>query len=170
MTEGSAGPDEVLAVLGRELAERVPAALPGWARAAVARVLEAWQAATGRPDDAVTEELLAAAEEAGRQAAPAVAAELRRLAAQDVDDQRTTPLEIVRRAAMPGPTAVLAGAGVPPVARDRFAEARFPDDPYDLAPASLAALDPSLAEPALAWGAAKAAAHRARHAGGAPAG
>ena len=58
---------------------------------------------------------------------------------------------------------MLEAAGVPPVVRDPFAEERFPDDPYGLTPASLAAVDPALAEPALTWGAAKALAHRRRH-------
>ena len=44
--------------------------------------------------------------------------------------------------------------------RDPFAEERFPDDPYGLTPASLAALDPALAEMARIWGAAKAMTHR----------
>jgi len=55
---------------------------------------------------------------------------------------------------------------MPPVQRDSFAEASFPDDDYDLAPASLADVDPDLLEPGLAWGAAKAMAHRRRHGGG----
>lgn len=163
------GPDEVLASLGAELARQVPAAVPAWARRAVGRVLEAWDEAGGGGDAARTAELLLAAEEAGRRAASVVAVQLGDLAGQDVDRQRTTPLEIVRRAVVAGPTEVLAGAGVPPVVRDPFAEERFPDDPYDLAPGSLAALDPSLGELALAWGAAKAAAHRTRHTGGPPA-
>jgi hypothetical protein len=51
---------------------------------------------------------------------------------------------------------VLAGAGVPPVARDPVAVEAFPDDPYDLTPGSLADLDPGLVEAGIAWGAAKA--------------
>ena len=47
---------------------------------------------------------------------------------------------------------MLEAAGVPPVVRDRFAEERFPDDVYDLLPASLAAVDPGLREPALDLG------------------
>ena len=69
------------------------------------------------------------------------------------------------RAAVAYPTAVLRAAGVSPVARDAFDEARFPDDDYGLAPASLGALDPALTDPARAWGAAKAMAHKARHKG-----
>jgi hypothetical protein len=162
---------DVLTDLGRQLAERVPAAVPGWARAAVSGVLGAWRAAgsPGGGKGVADEVLLARAEEAGRHAASAVQAELLALARLDVDAQRSTPLEIVRRTVVAGPTALLAEAGVPGVVRDRFAEEHFPDDLYGITPGSLAALDPGLAELALAWGAAKAAAHRARHGGSSPA-
>jgi hypothetical protein len=80
----------------------------------------------------------------------------------DVDAQASTPLSVLR-AAVAAPTAVLRDAGVPPVARDRFAEERFPDDTYGLVPASVAAVDPALTDVALRWGAAKAMAHRRRH-------
>ena len=82
----------------------------------------------------------------------------------DLDAQRSTPLAVVR-AAVSYPTEVLRHARVPPVARDRFVSERFPHDPYGLTPASLAAMDPELGEPAIAWGAAKAMAHRRRHGG-----
>jgi len=91
-----------------------------------------------------------------------VGSALAELAEADVDAHRSTPLEIVRDAVR-FPTAVLRQAGVAPVRRERFAVERFPDDLYGLTPASLAALDPSLADVAVAWGAAKAMAHRARH-------
>jgi hypothetical protein len=48
------------------------------------------------------------------------------------------------------------------VARDEFSERNFPDDTYDLTPASFADVDPSLHEPGLEWGAAKAHVHLAR--------
>jgi hypothetical protein len=51
---------------------------------------------------------------------------------------------------------VLADAGVPPVHRDGAAERLFPDDVYDLTPASFADLDAAVHEPGLVWGAAKA--------------
>jgi hypothetical protein len=38
----------------------------------------------------------------------------------------------------------------------------FPDDVYDLTPASFADVDPALHEPGLVWGAAKAHVHLAR--------
>ena len=72
-----------------------------------------------------------------------------------MDEQRTGPLAVIRTAVR-YPTEVLAAAGVGPVQRDEFAERSFPDDVYDLAPASFADLDPALHEPGLVWGAAKA--------------
>ena len=111
-------------------------------------------------------EVLARAEAAGRAARDEVGRALRALLGADVDAQHSTPLSVVR-AAVAYPTAVLEAAGVAPVARDRFAQERFPADVYGLTPASLTAVDPALAEPAITWGAAKAMAHRRRH-GAAP--
>ena len=81
-----------------------------------------------------------------------------------MDAQRSTPLAVVR-GAVSYPTEVLRRAQVPPVPRDPFVSERFPDDPYGLTPASLQAMDPDLGELAIAWGAAKAMAHRRRHGG-----
>lgn len=98
------------------------------------------------------------------QATAEIGAQVRRLLESDIDQQRTTPLALLRTAVR-YPTEVLRLAGVPPVERDRFAEEAFPDDIYDLTPASFGDLDPDLAEPGLAWGAAKAFVHKRRHAG-----
>jgi hypothetical protein len=49
------------------------------------------------------------------------------------------------------------------VERDEFRVRAFPEDVYDLTPASFADVDLSLHEVAMAWGAAKAMAHRERH-------
>jgi hypothetical protein len=89
---------------------------------------------------------------------------VRRLLEADIDDQGTTPLAIVRAAAVPYPTEVLREAGVPPVQRDEMAERLFPDDLYDLTPASFADLGSELKDVGLAWGAAKAFEHKRRHA------
>src|SRR5262245_28357735 len=101
------------------LATTVEAALPGWVVAAVARVAGA-RAGGGPVDPAV----LAAAEAAGRQAAVEIGGEVRTLLAQDVDEQRSNPLAVLRRA-VAYPTAVLREAGVPPVARSDFDERAF---------------------------------------------
>src|SRR5258705_7850635 len=107
------------------LADAIEAALPGWVERSVARLMTAWQ---GDVDD----DLRRAAAEAGRQAVVEVGPDVRSLLAADIDDQRTTPLSLLR-GAVRFPTAVLAAAGVPPVRRDEQQERLFPDDVYDLA-------------------------------------
>lgn len=151
---GDPDPEVALADLGAELATRVTTAVPAW----VVRCVEA-RLSPGRADRA---RILDEAEEFGRRAQEDVAGKLRALLSADVDAQHSTPLEVVR-VAVSYPTAVLRGAGVVPAPRDEFAEARFPDDPYGLTPASLKAVDPDLGDLAIAWGAAKAMAHRRRH-------
>jgi hypothetical protein len=130
------------------LAEAIEAALPGWVERSVARVASAYWGA-------VPEEVRAAAAAAGERARAEVGREVGALLATDVDDQRSNPLSLLR-GAVRYPTAVLREAGVPPVARDEFAEQAFPDDIYDLAPATWRDVDESLQEPGIAWGAWKA--------------
>src|SRR5436190_2044345 len=76
-----------------------------------------------------------AARQAGAEARRTVGLDLRRLLALDFDDQATTPLSIVR-GAVRYPTAVLREASVPEVQRDEFRVRAFPDDRYDLVPAT----------------------------------
>jgi hypothetical protein len=140
---------------GAALAEAVEAALPAWVRRCVSTIMIAWRGT-------VPPEVETAAEAAGRRAGIEIGARVRQLLALDMDDQRSTPLAILR-AAVAFPTEVLEAAGVPPVARDEFRVRAFPGDIYDLTPASFADVDPSLHELAVAWGAAKAMAHRERH-------
>ena len=134
------------------LADAIAAVLPGWIERCVAARLPS-------PDP----EAQAAAAEAGRRAASEVGAEVRALLVADIDEQRTTPLALLR-GAVRYPTEVLRAAGVPPVDRDPIQARLFPEDLYDLAPANFADVDPALAEPGMVWGAAKALAHRRRHA------
>ena len=138
------------------LADAVEVALPRWVERSVTRILSAWQG--GPPEGAVAE----AARDAGRRAAAEVGAEVRALLLADIDEQWTTPLSLLR-AAVRYPTEVLQKAGVPPVERDPIQERLLPSDIYDLSPATFADVDPSLAEPGMVWGAAKALAHRRRH-------
>ena len=140
--------EEQLAAYARALADGIEAALPGWVTRSVERIVIAWR---GAADDG----LRAAAEAAGTEAQAAVVPAVRALLETDVDRQWTSPLHLVRRAVR-YPTGVLERAGVPPVVRDSFAERNFPDDVYDLAPATFADLDPALAERGIEWGAAKA--------------
>lgn len=137
-----------LAELAGVLADAVDAALGPWVVRSVAAVADAWQ-------PGLAPQLARAAAEAGEQATRDVGARVRALLATDVDQQATGPLAVLRDAVR-YPTAVLAAAGVPPVARDEFAERAFPDDAYGLAPAAFADVDPTLHEPGLVWGAAKA--------------
>lgn len=149
-----AGP-VTLAGVGATLADGIVAALPGWVERSVGRLVTAWSGS-------VPPEVAAAAARAGRDAAGEVGVAVRALLSSDVDDQRSTPLTLVRRAVR-YPTEVLRAAGVPPVVRDAFDESRFADDIYGLTPATLTDVDPALAGPALTWGAAKAWEHRRRH-------
>ena len=147
-----------LAEQAKALADRSEAARPGWVERSVDRIHRAW---AGPAPAAVTR----AAAEAGAAAAAEIGPRVRALLEADIDDQSTTPLSIAR-GAVRYPTAVLRAAGVPPVQRDRVEEDLFPEDDYGLTPARLADIDAGLAEPGLAWGAAKAWVHRRRHGGG----
>ena len=130
------------------LADGIELALPGWVERSVARVLIAYRGEVA-PAEA------AAAMQAGAAAGGELGPRIRALLVADVDEQPTGPLALARRA-VAYPTAVLREAGVPPVVRDEFTERQFPDDDYDLAPATFADIDPALHEPGLTWGAAKA--------------
>lgn len=140
--------EQRLAEHGRQLAEAVDATLPGWVVRCVEDRVRAYLGD-------VSESVHAEAAAAGEQARHAVTPPLRALFDTDVDEQWTGPLAIIRRA-VPYPTAVLQRAGIAAVDRDEAAEALFPDDVYDLTPASFADIDPSIQELGIAWGAAKA--------------
>lgn len=131
------------------LADAVEGALPSWVER---RVTERWSQWAAAPLPATMRE---AARNAGAAATADVLPRLRSLLATDVDEQRTNPLAVIRRAVV-HPALVLRAAGVPPVERDAEAVRLFPDDVYDLTPGSFADLDPALHEPGLVWGAAKA--------------
>lgn len=99
--------------------------------------------------------------EVAADAAVAVADRVSSLLAAEVAAQSSTPLAILREA-VDYPAGVLAAAGVPPVPREAVRSRLFPDDVYDLAPASFAEVDATLGPLGLAWGVAKAAAVRSR--------
>ena len=130
------------------LASAVDGAIGPWVERSVARIMVAYAGA-------VPSEVAAAARRSGAEAAEAVGTELRRLLALDAERQPTNPLSILR-AAVRYPTAVLQRAGVPPVVRDEYRERAFPDDVYDLAPATWRDIDETLHEPGIIWGAWKA--------------
>ncbi len=138
-----------------DLADAIAAAIPGWVTGAVERVM-------ADRSMAMSPETRQAAIAAGSEARAETGAAIRALLAADIDDQRSTPLTLLRQAVR-YPTRVLVAAGVAPAARDRFAERTFPNDIYDLTPASLADVDPALTDLGIAWGAAKAFEHKRRH-------
>ena len=140
--------EEALARYAAALADAVDDALGPWVRRCVATVADRW-----RPGLAT--QLAETADRAAEGARREVGSQVRALLETDVDQQRTGPLAVLR-SGVRFPTAVLAEAGVPPVAREAFAQQAFPDDAYDLAPAAFADIDPALHEPGLVWGAAKA--------------
>ena len=143
---GESDADDLLREHGRALAEAIIDAIPTWVvRCVVTR---------GGP--------IGDAEQAGADAAAAVAPRLRALLTADVDDQRANPLAIVRDA-VAYPTRVLERAGVPPPHRSRFDAEHFPEDPYGLVPMTWRDVDESLHEPGLLWGALKARVHKDRH-------
>ena len=141
---------EALERYAGELVRAIEVALPAWVQRSVA-------ARWAQQHD--EEELPAPVAEAARDAAEAavhdVLPPLRALLAEDVAEQRSNPLSLVRRAVV-HPTRVLAAAGIDPVDRDDEARRLFPDDAYDLSPATFADLDQAVLEPGVAWGAAKA--------------
>ena len=140
--------DDALRRHASVLATGIEEALAPWVVRVVSAVGDAWQPGLGH-------ELAGPAVVAGRRARAEVGPRVRTLLEADVDEQSTGPLALVREAVL-YPTEVLRRAGVGPVARDEFSERAFPADVFGLAPASFAELDPSLHEPGLIWGAAKA--------------
>lgn len=135
--------DAILTGVAREL--------PGWVARGVARILDAWS----ELDSAARARADRDAEAAGEAARVRVVAELRTLFALDPEQQRATPLQVVRTAHRE-PTALLSSLGVPHVVRDQFEERSFPDDVYGLVPHTLGDLgDPELGPLHLAWGMAK---------------
>lgn len=146
--------EEQLARYAADLADGVEAALAPW----VERCVRTGCAAAGVSAD---DGLLAAARAAGVRCRDEVAPAVRALLVTDIDEQATTPLAVLR-GAVRHPTEVLEAAGVPAPRRDEFAQRSFPEDRYELAPASFADLDPDLVEAGLRWGAAKAHVHLAR--------
>jgi hypothetical protein len=165
MTSPAPGPDETSAeahalALLHEADDAIVAGvereLAGWVQRSVAHILDGWREVA---PDALDADARAQAERdaatAGAAARTRVAAELQALFALDPEEQRATPLQVVRTAHRE-PTALLSSLGVPHVVRDEFDERSFPDDVYGLVPHTLGDLgDPELGPLHLAWGMAK---------------
>jgi hypothetical protein len=120
-----------------------------WLRTLVGRVLTE----QGLVSTVDTDRIERVISESGRH----LLAELGDILARDAWEQRRNPLELVRQATV-GLTAELASVGARPVPRDEFKERSFPDDVFDLAPATWSDVHPDLHEVGLEWGAWKAAA------------
>jgi hypothetical protein len=150
----AAADEQRLAAIAAELADRVEDAVPGWIEELVLTRVREW---SGHVSAEVAAEAVVAAEAARAEVVP----RMRRLLEADIDDQAANPLELLRRATRHAHDA-LARIGVPSVARDDFARRSFPDDTYDLMPATWSDIHPDLHEIGLTWGAAKAFVHKAR--------
>ncbi len=148
-------PDTVLRDVGRELWSSIDIAVGPWVVRVVERLHRSWN---GEFPDTVRDGAHRAADEARA----AVMPRLRVLLEADVDEQRSTPLQLLRDVGS-FPTAALREAGLPGVVRDAVDERLWPDDVYAIGPAALADVDVSLHTISLVWGAAKAKAHIARH-------
>lgn len=130
------------------VAERV---VPSWVRSSIERHLVDANAGPSRDINAVIDRVAAGA-----------LRDLRDLLSLDPEQQSTNPLTVLRRATVPI-TAFLNESGVAPVRRDEFQQRSFPDDLYDLCPATWADVSDELVEPGLEWGAWKAAVIISRH-------
>ena len=137
-----------------ETSERV---VPQWVESCVT-------ATYARHGEPVPEDVAERARQAGKHAGREVGARMRALLERDIDEQAGNPMTILR-SAVEYPTQILLAAGVPPVERDDFAARQFPGDHYDLTPANFGDVHPDLVDPGIAWGAAKAYEHIARHGG-----
>ncbi len=140
--------------LSVDLADQIAGLLVGWLISAAFRLAEA-NGRTLRDDE--TAQLRDAAEATAARLAPGV----RHVLTADVDAGLGSPLAVIRTGTGPF-TSELVELGFAAVARDEFARRHFPEDLYDLGPASFADIDPTLHEPGLEWGAARAHVHLRR--------
>lgn len=156
VTEMNQTDDEAtFAALSLELASAIESHLQGWITGSILQ--RAQQAGVVLDADARER-----ATQAGQRCRDEVGPKIRALLTSDIDDQRSTPL-VLLRSATSFATEVLADWGVPHTDRDAYELRAFPLDIYGLSPASLADVHESLAEPGVVWGAAKAYLHRKRH-------
>jgi len=134
------------------LAAAIDAELDGW----IGRCVTARKPAGAEPGvvERVTTQAIA---EARAEVMPKV----RTLLAADIAEQRTGPLDILR-SAVRFVTPALEALGAPRVQRGDFEQRAFPQDHFELSPASFADISPELHEPGLMWGAAKAHVHLRR--------
>jgi len=140
---------ELMGEVSEGLPSAVDAALVPWARECI----------LSRAPHLRTE-----ANEAATRCADEVVESLRSLLDLDIDRQRATPLELVRRSTGIL-TEVLVAEGVPVGESTRRIGGVDDNDPYGLGPASWADLGAEANEAAMRWGAAKAMVHLRRRRG-----
>lgn len=138
---------------GDELLAVALGVLPDWVQRSVADRLA--DAGSPSPDE-VSGLVADAAAAAVEDARTALAESVRRLPGIDVGPP---PLQVFRTLVR-HPTEVLRQCDVAPVVRGEFEQRAFPDDVYDLSPATWADIDPALHEPGLTWSAATAYLHK----------
>ncbi len=146
---------EQFTAAGNALADAIVRALPAWVLGCVNK----FAADIASEESQRVAQLVA---DAGTGAAAAVEPPLRKLLAAPIDEQRSTPLTIVRTAVQ-FPTAVLQALGVAPIERDPFDARAFPLDLYGISPASWGDLGPDVGEAGLRWSVNKAFLHRHLH-------
>jgi hypothetical protein len=84
------------------------------------------------------------------------------LAAADIDQPISGPLELIRQSAGSA-TELLLELGASPLPRDAAVAAMYPADVFEIGPAAAIALGQDVHEASIAWGAAKAYLHLNRH-------
>ena len=137
--------------IGAELAKEIEVSLPVWVENSTREIYQAWNGEWSR-------EIADQARLAGERCATEILPVLRQLLESDIAAQQTNPMSILRRASQ-YPTEVLTLYGVPPVQRDDYLEATFPEDIYGLTPTAFLDFGQACHELGIAWGATKAHLH-----------
>lgn len=131
------------------LADAVAASYATWLESRVVAVCRS----AGRP---LSPEVRSRLSGEVRATADEVLADLSRVLATDVDDQRENPLHVLRRGSR-RIAAFLAAESVPAPVRDEFEERAMPDDVYGIGPLAWRDLGERVHEAGIEWGAWKAA-------------
>lgn len=131
----------------QELLRAVTAAFGPWFRGRLRDI-------SGRDDDRLDGATVTAQEW--------VASGLATLLAEDPEEQRTNPLQLLRSAARFAVPA-LESMGIAPPERDEFEQRAMPEDPYGIGPLAWIDLGEEVHEAGITWGAWKAATVISRH-------
>lgn len=149
---------ERLADFAADLGGKIEQALPGWVELSVlARLGTPTHSQQAEPHH-VTPKHVTAAKELGLVVLDHAGPQLRSLLSQDIDQQRSTPLTVLR-GVVPHMTSFLEELGVAAPGRDGEARRLHPDDVYDLTPGGYEDFGDDVRQASLMWGAAKAHVH-----------